>query len=254
MAAALEARRDATGDRQYDDELRSLGRFLAGQIAADGQALAFYDLVRKAPTPEVTSRYATGEAGWALARLATMFPREGWEVPARAVASYLATERDVREGLDFRPWPDQWAAYLLAELAPSGLDGDQVAYARSLAERFGMLIRVESQKSTWPTRVVERRARGAGLGVWVEGLGSLGRVAAVDDRLADLRPAISARLACGAGLLAERQVDDVDARRFAAPELVRGAWFRHGVTRMDDQQHALSALLAAAGLVGAPRP
>jgi hypothetical protein len=116
-----------------------------------------------------------------------------------------------------------------------------------------MLIRVESQKGGWPT-LVDRRARGAGLGVWVEGLGSLERVAAVDDRLADLRPALRARLACGAGLLAERQDDDARARRFAAPELVRGAWFRDGMTRMDDQQHALSGLLAAAGLVGVAQP
>jgi len=254
MAAALEARRDATGDRRYDDELRALGRFMAGQIGPDGQALDWFDLERDAPVPGHTSKYATGEAGWALARLATLFPGEGWDRPARAVADYLATERDVREGFDFRPWPDQWASYLLAELAPRGLDRTQVAYARSLAERFGMLVRAESQKGTWPTKIVARRARGAGLGVWVEGLGSLERVAAVDDRLADLRPAISDRLACGAGLLAQRQVDDDHARRFAKPELVEGGWFRDGVTRMDDQQHALSALLAAAGLVGATPP
>jgi hypothetical protein len=254
MAASLEARRDATGDRRYDDELRGLGRFMSGQIGPDGRALASYDLVRDEPRPGVTSRYATGEAGWAIARLDTLFPGEGWDEPARAVADYVATERDAREGLDFPPWPDQWTAYLLAELAPRGLDDDQVAYARSLAERFGMLIRVESQKGSWPTRFVDQRARGAGLGVWVEGLGSLDRVAAVEDRLADLRPALGARLACGAGLLAARQVDDAGARRFAAPGLVRGAWFRDGVTRMDDQQHAISALLAATGRVGVPRP
>ena len=250
MAAALEARRDATGERRYDDELRALGRFMAGPIGPEGRALASYDLVDGAPTPGVTSRYATGEAGWALARLDTLFPGEGWGEPAHAVADYLATERDAREGLAFRPWPDQWAAYLLAELAPSGLDDDQVTYTRRLAERFGVLVRVESQKGSWPTRFVDPRARGAGLGVWVEGLGSIERVARVDDRLADLRPAVRARLACGAGLLADRQVDDARARRFAAPELVRGAWFRNGVTRMDDQQHALSALLAAAGRIG----
>ena len=48
----------------------------------------------------------------------------------------------------------------------------------------------------------------------------------------------------GPGLLADRQVDAADAARFAEPELVRGAWFRDDVTRMDDQQHALSGLLA----------
>ena len=254
MAAALEDRRDATGDRRYDDELRALGRFLVGLIEPDGRALASYDLDLDAPIPGETSRYATGEAGWALARLHSIFPDEGWDTPARAVADYLATERDAAEGLDFRPWPDQWAAYLLAELGPSMLDAHHIEYARALAERFGMLVRVESQKDGWPPTVVDPRARGAGLGVWVEALGSLERLAAIDARLADLRPALAARLACGASLLVERQVDEARAGTFAAPELVRGAWFREGVTRMDDQQHALSGLLAAAGRFGTHAP
>jgi len=80
------------------------------------------------------------------------------------------------------------------------------------------------------------------MGTWVEGLGSISRVAEVDERLADLRPALAERLACGAGILADRQ-------ERTGPEKERGAWFRDDVTRMDDQQHALSALLASAGLV-----
>lgn len=242
MAAALEARRDATGDPGYDRELRALGRFLAGQIGPRGQGLEEFDLEASTPVVDETSRYATGEAGWALARLHTLFPDEGWDEPARRVATYLATERDEAEGLDFPPWPDQWAAYLLAELAPTGLDEAQADYARALGERFGMLIRSESQKDSRPHLVVDPRARAAGLGVWIEGLASISRVAEVDDRLADLRPALADRLSCGAGILAERQVT-------ADPEQVRGAWFRDDITRMDDQQHALTGLLASAGLL-----
>lgn len=250
MAAALAARRDATGDPRYDRELRALGRYMTGQIEPSGRALDAYDLVEDAPLPDQTSRYSAGEAGWAIARLNTLFPDEGWDAPARRVADYLATARDKAEGMDFAPWPDQWAAYLLSELAPSGLNSDQVTYARALAGRFGMLIRSESQKSSWPVPVVDPKARGAGLGVWVEGLGSLTRVAAVDDRLADLRPALEDRLNCGAGLLAERQVSAQKADDYDQPDLVQGAWFRDGLTRMDDQQHALSGLLAAAGRIG----
>lgn len=242
MAAALEARRDATDDPGYDRELRSLGRFLAGQIGPKGQGLEEFDLEASAPVADETSRYATGEAGWALARLHTLFPSEGWDEPARRVATYLATERDDAEGLDFPPWPDQWAAYLLAELAPTGLDEVQADYARALGERFGMLIRSESQKDSRPHVVVDPRARAAGLGVWLEGLASISRVAEVDDRLADMRPALDDRLECGAGILADRQVAD-------GSEQVRGAWFRDDITRMDDQQHALTGLLASVGLL-----
>jgi hypothetical protein len=55
---------------------------------------------------------------------------------------------------------------------------------------------------------------------------------------------------CGAGLLAERQPDRRDAAAWESPSLVEGAWFRYDVTRMDDQQHALSGLLVAAGGLG----
>jgi hypothetical protein len=237
LAAALAARRDATGDDRYDDELRALGRFMAGQVGPNGRTLVGFDLDAQRPVPGETSRYATGEAGWALARLDTVLPGEGWDEPARRVADYLATERDEAEGLDYAPWPDQWAAYLLGELAPSGLGGHHVAYARALAARFAMLVRFESQKHAWPVAFVDPRARGGGVGVWVEGLGALARAAATDERLADLRPALATRLQCGAGVLVDRQAAD-------------GAWFRDDVTRMDDQQHALSGLLAAAGRLG----
>ena len=249
MAAALTARRDATGSDRYDAQTRALGRFMVGQIGEGGQMLSLYDLGARRVVPEITSRYATGEAAWALATMHNLFPGEGWDGAARRVADYLAVARDEAEGLDFRPWPDQWAAYLLAEMAPWGLDERQIGYARALAERFGALLRVESQKSGWFVPFVDPRARGAGLGVWAEGLGSLTRLAAADSRLADLRPALEERLACGAGMIAERQVDAAGAAGFPEPALVQGAWFRDDLTRMDDQQHALSGLLAAAGLI-----
>ena len=113
-----------------------------------------------------------------------------------------------------------------------------------------MLIRTESQKGGWPVPFIDPRARGAGLGVWVEGLGALGHAAAVDGRLSDLRAPLAARTACGGALIVQRQQSPGDAARWPAPELVEGAWFRDDVTRMDDQQHALSGLLVAAGGLG----
>ncbi len=250
MAAGLAQRRAATGDDQYDDELRALGRFMVGQMTTGGQMLDAYDLADGAPVPDRTSRYATGEAAWALAQLHNLFPDEGWDRPARQILDYLATARDEVEGLDFAPWPDQWAAYTIGELAASGLDEHHVRYARELATRFGMLIRVESQKDGWPVPFVDPRARAAGLGVWAEGAGALRHAAAVDDRLADLHAPLGERLRCAGGLLRDRQLDAADAADWPAPELVEGAWFREDITRRDDQQHALSGLLIAAGQLG----
>lgn len=248
MVAALVDRREVTGDTSHDDVARALGRFMVGQVTASGQTLSTFDLQAGVPVPGVVSRYATGEAGWALARLHRLFPGEGWDRPAFRIADYLATRRDEAENLDFRPWPDQWAAYLLAELPPHRLGPHHLDYARALAERFGMLVRVESQKGGWPVPFVDPRARAAGLGVWAEGLGSLTRLARAHPALAPLAPALGARLDCGAGLLVGRQVTDP-----AAPGEERGAWFREGLTRMDDQQHAISGLLEAVALVGQER-
>jgi hypothetical protein len=209
-----------------------------------------FDLRTGTPVLGQTSRYATGEAAWAFAQLHNYFPDEGWDRPARDVLDFLATTRDEVEDLVPAPWPDQWAAYTIGELAPSGLDEQHVDYARRLAARFGVLLRTESQKETWPVPLVEHRARGAGLGVWVEGIGALGHAAEEDARLADLAPAIQERAACGASVLDERQADEHEAARYESPHLVEGAWFRDDITRMDDQQHALSGMLVAAGELG----
>ena len=48
-----------------------------------------------------------------------------------------------------------------------------------------------------------------------------------------------------------QQVGD-EAAAAASPDRVDGAWFVDGVTRMDDQQHAISALLRTVAVVEAP--
>ncbi|MBA3288437.1 MAG: hypothetical protein H0U21_10495 [Acidimicrobiia bacterium] len=254
MAAALAQRRAATGDARYDVELRGLGLFMTSLITSQGQMLSEYDLDAGVPVAGRTSRYSTGEAAWAFAQLHNMFPGEGWDGATYDVLDYLATARDEVEDIAVPPWADQWAAYTLGEAAAWGLSEDHVAYARSLAARFGVLLRTESQKEGWPVPFVDHRARGAGLGVWAEGIGALGHAAAVDTRLADLRVPIHARLTCAAAILVERQYDAADAAGSRSPGLVDGAWFRDGVTRMDDQQHVLSGLLVAAGELGPVEP
>ena len=113
-----------------------------------------------------------------------------------------------------------------------------------------MLVRYESQKDGWPLPFIDARARGAGLGVWVEGLGALARAAERDDRLADIDRRSTHACSAVPALLAARQPDRRAAAAWDSPTLVEGAWFRYDVTRMDDQQHALSGLLVAAGELG----
>jgi hypothetical protein len=94
-----------------------------------------------------------------------------------------------------------------------------------------------------------RQARAAGMGTWVEGLTSLHHLASTDPRMADMKDKLAERIECGAGMLAERQVTAEEAAGTDNPQRTRGAWFTYDVTRMDDQQHALSGLLYAAPIL-----
>lgn len=245
MLAGLEHRRMATGDQRYDGLMHELARFLLAMQPADGSMLLVWDEQAGAPDPVQRSPYATGEAFWSLTLMRRLFPGEDWERPTRALADYISTRRDTAEHQLFPPWNDQWAAYGLAEMADWPLDDANIAYARSLAERFGFFVRFESgRRDTWWSRLLRgRRARSAGMGTWVEGLDSLWRLASADPRLADVRDAIATRAACSAGMLADRQVTAERAKSYPRPALAEGGWFNDGVTRMDDQQHALAGML-----------
>ena len=114
LAAGLVIRREATGDTRYDDVLRRLGRFLLAQTEPSGAVLASYDPARGQPVAGEYSKYFTGEAYWALARLHRAFPGEGWGEAADRIGAYLATSRDEVED-HWPPIPDHWAAYGMAE-------------------------------------------------------------------------------------------------------------------------------------------
>ena len=256
MLAALMQRRIATNDPVYDDLSRQVARGLLALQLPDGAFLNRWNPRSEAPVPDQRSKYATGEAFWALTLMHRFFPGEGWDAAAWKTADYLALNRDDYEQQKFPPWADQWAAYGLGEMATWGLKGHHITYARSLAERFGFLVRVESQRrDNWFSKMLHgRQARAAGMGTWVEGLTSLHRLASVDPRMSDMEPKLAERISCGAGMLADRQVLGEEAAGGESPSLLRGAWFTNDITRMDDQQHALSGLLYAGPIIASEDP
>ena len=252
LLAALATRRDATGDSRYDDEMAALGRFLVAMTEPSGAVGANWDIAGRRPVPGDYSVFFTGEAYFALAALDLVDPAGGWRATADRIGRYLATERDAAEDL-FPPTSDHWAAYgLAATAAARQLDDDEAAYAERLAGIFSVEVRFESQRTDrglnrWALR--GPRVLGAGLGTIGEGLGSLWAVAGADRRLGSERAAIAERTACVAGMLVDRQVGEAEAGEAGRPGMARGAWFHHGVTQMDDQQHSLSALLLAEPVV-----
>jgi small neutral amino acid transporter SnatA (MarC family) len=257
LAAGLVERREATGDERHDELLAHLGRFLVAQTEPSGAVLANYDLRSREPEPGVYSAYFTGETYWALARLHRLFPDAGWGDVADRIGGYLATRRDTAED-HWPPTPDHWAAYGLAETVAfeeraggEPLTDDEMAYAREQAGSFAAQVRWVSQRfGPWGALArTPRVPRGGGYGVVGESLTGLWRVAQAEPRLADLREPIAERAVCIAGLAVAEQVDRTEAMTYPDPGQARGAWFRDGETRMDDQQHAISGLLRTIAIV-----
>ncbi|HZA78918.1 MAG TPA: hypothetical protein VE623_21280 [Acidimicrobiales bacterium] len=248
LVAALSTRRIATDDPRFDRELDELGRFLVVMTEPSGAVLANWDVDARRPVPGDYSKFFTGEAYFALSLLATADPGGGWLPTAERIGRYLP-ERDGVEDR-FPPTSDHWGAYGLAQLAVDvgrPLGADESAWGERLAGLFGVEVRFESQRTGEGLTEVLRGPQivGAGLGTIGEGLGSLWRLSAVDDRLAGERGVLSERLRCVAGMLVDRQVDATEAADAGRPRSARGAWFYKGLTQMDDQQHSLSALLLA---------
>jgi small neutral amino acid transporter SnatA (MarC family) len=258
LVAGLEIRREATGDQRYDDVLRRLGRFLLAQTEPSGAVLATYDRVRGQPVAGEYSKYFTGEAYWALARLHSAFPSEGWGAAADRIGAYLAASRDDVED-HWPPIPDHWAAYGMAETVQfpergrPPLTEDELDYARRQAELFGVQARWIAQRFGPWGRLVRGTytPRGGGYGVINEALAGWWLTAQQDPRMADLRDPVAERATCVAGLAVAAQSNAQDAADATRPARVEGAWFNDGETRMDDQQHALAGLLRTIPIVDA---
>lgn len=242
MTIALAERRLLTGEPVHDEVMRDLGRFMLAQQKENGGFFTKWFLDSQEMDRVSTSAYYPGEALWALAMLHEAFPGEGWDESAYLTADFVSLYRDDEEEVPYPPLNDHWAAYGFAEMAEWGLAEHHVDYARRLAARFSLFVRFEAQKtdegvSLW-TRGDSRRS--SALGTWVEGLAALWRLSMSDERLSDISGDILEQARCGSDLLVQRQV------RGDRPPLEAGAWFIEGVTRMDDQQHAISGLIYTA--------
>ncbi len=209
----------------------ALGRFLAGQVAPDG---AVNDRFGRGGVEEGSrSAFTTAEVAFALEAAHRIVPAEGFAPLVDRVMAYVATDRARVEGY-VPDVSEHWGAYALALVVDRRpLTVAEQRFARRQLGVMGVQVRYESQRSN---AGVDRWTRGrqalpAALGTIGEALGRWWTIAPDPD--------VAARIACNAGMLVERQVPP------GAPDAERGAWFQFGVTQMDDQQHALSALIFA---------
>lgn len=246
-AVGLVERRERTADETNDELMRDLGRFIAGSVLSDGSVPARYDRATGAQIAGSWSKFYTGEAFWALARLHILFPDEGFDDAALRIAQYLPRRDDIEAW--WPPIPDHWAAYGFSTMtrwqSPPELDTEQIAYIERQLELQSVQIRYESTRteSRWTHLTRGRPTLGAGLGTIGEALNQWWIVAQTNDELRPLSPLIVERARCAAGLLVERQVTSDEATEWSDPDRVAGAWFQFDITQMDDQQHPVSALI-----------
>jgi len=242
MTIALAERRLLTGETVHDEVMRDLGRFMLSQQKEHGGFYTKWFLDSQEMDLVSTSAYYPGEALWALAMLHEAFPGEEWDDAAYLTADFVSLYRDDEEAVPYPPLNDHWAAYGFAEMAEWGLDEHHIDYARRLAARFSLFIRFEAQKTDEGLSLLTRgdSRRSSALGTWVEGMAALWRLSMSDSRMAGMSDEILEQSRCGSDLLVQRQIPgDEDA-------LERGGWFIDGITRMDDQQHAISGLIYTA--------
>ena len=247
LVGALDERRAVLARDDRDDLLRGLGAALIASVNTDGAVDAFFDRVT-GPVAGSRERFFTGEVLWALSRLESTFPGEGYGEAALAVRRYLIEDRDEVE----RPVPqlsDHWAAYAWETMSrwpePPGVGPIEAEWLERQLGLFGLQVRYESQRVGGVTTLTRgTHALGAGVGTLGEAIGNYLTADVRDPILsAEDRSDLTRRGACTAGLLVDRQASVDDAVASRDPDAIVGAWFRKGDTQMDDQQHALSALL-----------
>ena len=235
---ALSERRLRTSDVGLDAPLLSYARFAAAQVQADGRVLNDVDLDTGIGRSGTYSPFATGQVLFLMARTRAITGTSEFDGKIQAILRYLATDRARVEGY-VPEISDHWTAYAFAVLEsdePSFLNDQRtIAFVRKQLGVAAVQVRYESQRTDshlnrW-TR--GRQTVAAGLGTLGEAIGNWQQVVIDQPALRSQRGWLHQRLSCVAELLVDRQTAST------------GAWTQFGITQMDDQQHAISALLAA---------
>ena len=231
-------------------ELRGLGAFVRVALRADGSFHSKY-LVGRGWDEEFVSRYYPGEAILGLTRLAAHDPQGGWLTLAARAACALAQRR---RGLPRAELPhDHWlligGSALLAQ-APAELRFERRLLRAHLRE-LGLAI-LASQVDEGPySGSFHPAGRTAPSATRLEGLAALSSSLDPQDALrARLREAIQRG---GAWLLRTQLQRAPVSGSFPAADPRGGLDGERGRVRVDDTQHALSALLGWQALSAAER-
>lgn len=247
---ALSERRLRSNKNAIDNTLLRMGRFVAAQVQDNGSVLNDVDTATGVGTHGSFSPFATGQTMFLLARVREITKTTEFDDEIASIIKYLSTERAKNEGY-VPDVSDHWGAYgmaVLANSAPEFLsDSTTVEFIRKQLGIAGIQVRYESQRTNDGLNRYSRgrQTLGAGLGTLGEAIGAWQEVVENQEVLREQQPWLHERLYCVAELLVQRQVSESQAQKLPDASAAQGSWAQFGFTQMDDQQHAVSALLAA---------
>ena len=245
------------------DSVERLGRHLLASVVPGPEGTSVVLEVASDDlsfSPGTVSRFTTGEVAFALARLEHLDPGRGWGSSIPSILDYLALHKADVEG--FVPdMPDHWAAYAMGEMTrwssdswrsvtgASAIDFDplHLTWAEKQMGLTSIMVRYESQRTNggFDRWLRGRTSLGSAIGTHGESLGGWWDLARSIDDLGDRRAGLRDRLSCNAGVITTRQITAERADSYADPSRVEGSWLWFDITQVDDQQHAVSALVAA---------
>ncbi|MEW6359435.1 MAG: AMMECR1 domain-containing protein [Planctomycetota bacterium] len=125
--------RAVTEDKEYDDAIRGLGRFLTYMQREDGSFFPIYEFNKRVDRADVAHRYYAGQGLLALVRLHRLTKDETALKAALQCAEYIMNRRDADLKRE-QPLEDPWAAEGLSELHAFSGSVACAEYCLSMAE------------------------------------------------------------------------------------------------------------------------
>ena len=247
-ADARRARGAAGDDRRRPNTTTRCAASALPRVDAEGQRRLLHRVRtadRTNPIGVGISQYYAGEALWAIARLQNALPDPVFRTTAERAARFISTERDDLDFVPVGPLNDHWGSYGFAEMADWPLGDAEADYARSALRPVPALDPLGSDRRTRARRTRGRTDRSGARPRSARG--SRAKAPWPASRASTTGSTTSPTSRSTARSVGRASSSHVSATpRTSATD---GAWFTDDESRMDDQQHAISGLLALADLL-----
>lgn len=241
---------EVTGKRELFPLLLKLGEWIISVQDKDGNFLVHKQRFSDGAVSSFRSAYYPGEAILALMRIHRLDPRSKWQDSASRAARYLVLERD-RELKDHELPHDHWLIYGLEELYKQEKDPIFLEHALKIASEIIGGQNRNSVFTDW-NGGFSNDPQSTPASTRMEGLGAAYRIAS-GAGMSDEAEKILGSLLLGTSFISRNQIGPSWAMYMKNPKASLGG-IRKSLTtfdvRIDYVQHALSAFLSTAEIIG----